>query len=93
MKHIIQTIKLLGVEARLVTTKVLDILAAPYWKLYNELTNRDFRRNPEKYTGDAQRITTNIYIETDEEYGRRVSEQIAAADLAHSIAVHEGVTR
>lgn len=73
MKHIIQTIKLVGIEARLVTTKVLDILAAPYWKLYNELTNRDFRRNPAKYTGDA----------------RTISEQIATADLAQAKAIAE----
>ncbi len=49
VKHLALTIKLIGTEIRLVITKVLDFLASPYWKLYNELTNRDFRRNPAKY--------------------------------------------
>ncbi len=50
MKHIIQTIKLIGIEIRVVITKVLDVLASPYWSLYNTLLNRDFARNPEKYS-------------------------------------------
>tara|TARA_Y100000401_G_C8286567_1_gene206373 strand:- start:524 stop:781 length:258 start_codon:yes stop_codon:yes gene_type:complete len=50
MKHLIQTIKLIGTEIRVLVKKVLDFLASPYWKLYNELLNRDFRRNPEKYS-------------------------------------------
>ncbi len=50
MKHIIQTIKLIGIEIRTLITKVLDVLASPYWSLYNTLLNRDFARNPEKYS-------------------------------------------
>ena len=50
MKHIIQTIKLIAIEIRTVVTKVLDVLASPYWSLYNTLLNRDFARNPEKYS-------------------------------------------
>lgn len=49
MKHIIQTLKLIGIEIRVVITKVLDVLASPYWSLYNKLLNRDFARNPAKY--------------------------------------------
>ena len=49
MKHIIQTLKLIGIEIRVVITKVLDVLASPYWSLYNTLLNRDFARTPAKY--------------------------------------------
>ena len=63
MKHIIQTLKLIGIEIRVVITKVLDILASPYWKLYNELLNRDFRRNPEKYSGPKSDFPPRIPLE------------------------------
>ena len=37
-------------EIRLVITKVLDLLATPYWRVYNKLHNRRYRReNPERF--------------------------------------------
>ena len=62
MKHIKQTLKLIWTEIRLVNTKVLDVLASPYWSLYNSLLNRDFNRNPEKYSGDAKVFAGDRYV-------------------------------
>ena len=63
MKHIIQTLKLIGIEIRVVITKVLDVLASPYWSLYNKLLNRDFARNPEKYSSPKSDFPPRIPLE------------------------------
>jgi hypothetical protein len=58
-------------EIRLVITKVLDILASPYWKLYNKLHSRRFRReNPERFdriTGESLVFDprTETYVKFD----------------------------
>lgn len=54
-------------EIRLAITKVLDVLASPYWNLYNKLANRKFRRdNPERYDAEGNMLVldprTNTYV-------------------------------
>jgi len=50
MRHLLVFTRMILQEVRLVVTKVLDILASPYWRLYNKLANRRYRReNPERF--------------------------------------------
>jgi hypothetical protein len=54
MRHLLTFARMIAQEIRLVITKVLDILASPYWKLYNKLHSRKFRReNPERFDSEG----------------------------------------
>lgn len=71
MRHILTFARMIAQEIRLVITKVLDILASPYWKLYNKLHSRKFRReNPERFDSEGNWLTwdfeTETYIKLDE---------------------------
>lgn len=50
MRHIFTFARMIIEEIMLVITKVLDLLASPYWRVYNKLANRRYRRNnPERF--------------------------------------------